>query len=140
MEESVLIENMIKWAESQVESKEYAGGGLSFVGDALEQCSKSGRFSGENPKESADLYSDDMRDGVPERGAFVFYDCYEPNVEGLFNVGHCGIYIGEGDIIHAWDTVRIDEYMSVEALKTPHGFNPRYIGWVPLSKVLEQKQ
>ena len=136
MEESKLVDNMIKWAESKVESKEYAGWCLSFVEDALERSNEIEIVGGECAKESADLFSADMHDGVPERGALVFYDCYEPNLDGLFNVGHCGIYIGEGDVIHAWDQVRIDEYMSIEAMKTPHGFNPRYIGWVPISRVL----
>ena len=53
-------------------------------------------------------YADGMRQGIPERGAFVFYDCICQGPDGPVNWGHCGISLGDSRIIHAWDTVRID--------------------------------
>ena len=54
--------------------------------------------------------------------------------------GHCGLCIGEGRVIHAWDRIRIDDYRTLEQLSPAHGWTqPRYIGWVPLERVLAQK-
>ena len=42
-------------------------------------------------------------------------------------------------MIHAWDKVRTDGYLEIEKLMALSGDHPKYIGWVPLSRVLEQK-
>ena len=52
------------------------------------------------------------------------------------NWGHCGISLGDGRIIHAWDTVRIDDYREIEAMTALSGDRPGYIGWVPIESVL----
>ena len=39
----------------------------------------------------------------------------------------------------AWDVVRIDGYTEIERLTALTGDHPRYLGWVPLSRVLKQK-
>lgn len=80
-----------------------------------------------------------MRQGMPERGAFVFYDCLCLSGEGPVNWGHCGISLGGGQVIHAWDAVRTDGYRAIEKLTALTGDHPKYIGWVPLSRVLAQK-
>ena len=85
------------------------------------------------------LYADGMRQGNPERGAFVFYDCICLSPEGPVNWGHCGICLGDSKIIHAWDTVRINDYREIEAMTALSGDRPRYIGWVPIERVLKQK-
>ena len=90
-------------------------------------------------KESAELYGDAMQTGVPERGAFVFYDCRCPGETGPMNWGHCGISLGEGLVIHAWDRVRIDDYREIEKLRAFSGDYPKYIGWVPVGRVLAQE-
>jgi len=81
-----------------------------------------------------------MLQGIPERGAFVFYDCICLGPDGPVNWGHCGISLGEGRILHAWDTVRIDDYREIEAMTALSGDHPKYIGWVPLKRVLKQKE
>ncbi len=43
-------------------------------------------------------------------------------------------------IIHAWDTVRIDDYREIEAMTALSGDHPKYIGWVPVERVLKQKE
>ena len=134
-----LTENMIHWAETRLGSTEYAGWCLSFIEDALEKSNAIEIFGGDSAKESAMLYADGMRQGIPERGAFVFYDCICQGPDGPVNWGHCGISLGGGRIIHAWDTVRIDDYRDIEAMTALSGDHPRYINWVPVEVVLKQK-
>ena len=135
-----LTENMISWAEDKLGSREYAGWCLSFIEDALEKSGGIEIFGGDSAKESALLYADGMRQGIPERGAFVFYDCVCQGPDGPVNWGHCGISLGDDRIIHAWDTVRIDDCREIEAMTSLSGDRPRYIGWVPVERVLKQKK
>ena len=133
-----LTDNMIRWAEDKLGRKEYAGWCLSFIEDALEKSSGIEIFGGNSAKESALLYADGMRRGIPERGAFVFYDCICQGLDGPVNWGHCGISLGDGRITHAWDTVRIDDYRNIDALTALSGDHPKYIGWVPVERVCQQ--
>ena len=134
-----LAENMIRWAEARLGSGGYAGWCLSFIEDALEKGNGLEIFGGDSARASCELYSDALRSGAPERGAFVFYDCLCKADEGFVNWGHCGIGLGGGRVIHAWDVARIDDYRQIETLATPAGNHPKYLGWVPLERVLEQK-
>ncbi|MBR2676163.1 MAG: hypothetical protein IKE28_04555 [Solobacterium sp.] len=132
-------ENMICWAVSQLGSTTYAGWCLSFVEDALELSNKIEIFGGDSAKESCEMYKDALQGGTPERGAFVFYDCLCPSENGPVNWGHCGISLGAGSVIHAWDIVRIDDYLEIETLTALTGDHPKYLGCVPLQRVLNQK-
>ena len=133
-----MTERMIAWAMEKLGSAAFAGWCLSFIEDALEQSNGIEIFGGDCAKESAVLYADAMQKGVPARGAFVFYDCLCPDADGPVNWGHCGIGLGDGRVIHAWDVVRIDGYREIERLTALSGDHPRYIGWVPLERVLRQ--
>ena len=134
-----MIENMIRWAEEKLGERKYAGWCLSFIEDALEISNGIEIFGGDSAKESAELYSDAMRDGLPPRGAFVFYDCMCMSQDGPVNWGHCGISLGDGKVIHAWDVVRIDDYLELEKMTATSGDHPRYIGWVSIDRVLSQR-
>ena len=134
-----MIENMIAWAEGRLGETRYAGWCLSFIEDALEISNRIEIFGGDSAKESAEMYADALREGVPERGAFVFYDCLCLSDEGLVNWGHCGIGLGDGTVIHAWDRVRVDGYLDIEHMTARSGDHPRYIGWVPVERVLAQR-
>jgi len=134
-----LTENMIIWAGHRLGSKEYAGWCLSFIEDALEKSNGIEIFGGDTAKESALLYADGMRQGIPERGAFVFYDCICQSPDGPVNWGHCGISLGDGCVIHAWDKVRIDDCLEIEKLTVLTGDHPKYLGWVGRERVLNQK-
>ena len=134
-----IIENMIRWAESRLGETGYAGWCLSFVEDALEIANGIEVFGGDSARDSAELYSDAMRRDIPERGAFVFYDCICLSEEGPVNWGHCGIGLGDGRVIHAWDKVRIDDYRDIERMRALSGDCPRYIGWVRAERVMAQK-
>ena len=137
--EASVVENMICWADSRLGKAEYIGWCLDFIEDALEQSNGIEVFGGDSAKESAALYADAMRQGEPERGAFVFYDCLCPSENGPVNWGHCGIALGDGKVIHAWDCIRIDDYRMIEHLTAASGDRPRYLGWVPVARVLAQK-
>jgi hypothetical protein len=139
LDEIILIDNMINWAKNEIDTPKYAGWCLSFIEDALEISNNIEIFGGDCAKESSEMYKDALQIDIPERGAFVFYDCMCQSEEGLVNWGHCGICIGNGDIIHAWDVVRIDNYLKIEELTALSGDHPKYIGWVPISRVLSQK-
>ena len=130
---------MIRWAEEKLGERKYAGWCLSFIEDALEISNGIEIFGGDSAKESAELYSDAMRDGLPPRGAFVFYDCMCISQDGPVNWGHCGISLGDGKVIHAWDVVRIDDYLELEKMTATSGDHPRYIGWVSIDRVLSQR-
>ena len=80
-----------------------------------------------------------MQQGEPECGAFVFHDCLCPGETGPINWGHCGISLGAGRVVHAWDKVRIDDYLEIEKLTALTGDHPKYLGWVALERVLNQK-
>lgn len=136
---AVLIDNMISWAKSHLNDTSYCGWCLSFIEDALEQSNNIEIFGGDSAKESCDLYKDSLRKDTPEIGSFVFYDCLCKTEEGLFEYGHCGISLGNGEIIHAWDKVRIDNYLDIEKLVSTAGKHPKYLGWVPIERVLKQK-
>ncbi len=131
--------NMIAWAKDRLGVPDYAGWCPDFIEDALEISSGIEIFGGDSAKESCELYKDALRAGVPERGAFVFYDCLCPGRDGPVNRGHCGNSLGDGQIIHAWDVVRIDGYTEIERLTALTGDHPRYLGWAPLGRVLRQK-
>ena len=139
MQNSQMVENMINWAKGKIGNPEYSGWCLSFIEDALEISNQIEIFGGDCAKESCDMYHDAIQFGIPERGAFVFYDCLSQSEDGIVNWGHCGISLGNGQVIHAWDTVRIDDFQQIEQLTTPIGEHPKYIGWIPLERVLSQK-
>jgi cell wall-associated NlpC family hydrolase len=135
-----LIDNMLRWANDKIGETKYAGWCLSFIEDALEISNGIEIFGGDSAKESADLYGDAMQKGNPDRGAFVFYDCICNSENGQVNWGHCGISLGDGNVIHAWDVVRKDNYLEIENMTALSGYHPKYIGWVPLERVLAQSE
>ena len=57
---------------------------------------------------------------------------------GLENLGHCGISLEDGKVIHAWNEVRIDSYLDIENMSSINGNKPKYIGWVPIDRILKQ--
>ena len=130
---------MIDWAESKLGSTMYAGWCLSFIEAALEISNGIEIFGGDSAKESCEMYKDALQGRTPERGAFVFYDCLCPSENGPVNWGHCGISLGDGRVIHTWDKARIDDYLEIEKLTALAGDHPKYLGWVPLERVLVQK-
>lgn len=136
MDKAKVIDNMIAYAQNLKGSRDYMGWCLAFIEDALEKSNNIEIFGGDSAKESYEMYKDALRPGEPQRGAFVFYDCLCPTDDGLMDYGHCGIALDNGMVIHAWDCVREDNYLAVEGLCTTAGNCPRYLGWVPIERVL----
>lgn len=133
-------QNAINWALAREGKTEYVGWCLSFIEDAVEESNDIELFGGDSAKGSALIYADAMRQGMPEAGTFVFYDCCGVVNGEMHDWGHCGLCIGEGRVIHAWDKIRTDDYLALEKLSPAPGWTaPRYLGWVPLERVLAQK-
>jgi len=126
------IEKAVEWAASMLGSKNYSFLCLAFVEDAYEQGAHMELDGYSYAKEAADSHNAEKNTGVPPKGAYVFYDCWG-TINGKYrNWGHVGISIGEGKIIHAWDTVRMDNCLEVQNLKAAEGWtSPQYIGWIP---------
>lgn len=137
--ENRMIDNMIAWAHSQMGNTSYAGWCLSFIEDALEISNDIEIFGGDSAKESCEMYRYALCGGQPERGAFVFYDCLCYSEDGPVNWGHCGIALEDGGVIHAWDRVRIDHYLEIEKMTALTGDHPKYLGWVPITRVLAEQ-
>jgi cell wall-associated NlpC family hydrolase len=130
------IENAIKWADEQVDSEAYPFRCLAFVEDAYEIGNAIEIFGGSTAKESAEAYGTQTSSLIPPRGTFVFYDCWGTLFETYQNWGHVGLSLGDGQVIHAWDKVRIDHYLAVEQLIPAPGWTqPRYLGWAPVERI-----
>lgn len=131
------VENAIAWAKAQIGSTAYTGRCLSFVEDAIEQSNDIEMFGGASAHESALEYDAAAQTGSPPRGAFVFYDWFGTLKGERKNWGHVGLALGENDIIHAWDTVRIDDSRAIEKLVSADGTAPVYLGWVSPARYLQ---
>jgi cell wall-associated NlpC family hydrolase len=135
---SRFVEKAVDWALSQVGSTAYATKCLGFVEDAYEVSNDIWLDGYASAKEEADAFGVTHCDGDPPRGAFVFYDCWG-TLRGTYrNWGHVGLSLGDGRIVHAWDQVRVNTVRDVEELSAGSGWTaPRYIGWAPVSRILE---
>jgi len=130
-----IIEKTVEWAISKKGSHDYHGKCLAFVEDAVEKGNGIEIFGGSTAMESAILYGW-VTEGLPPQGAFVFYKTSGP-LNGIEkNWGHVGFSLGEGQVIHSWGEVRIDDYREVEKLYTQGWTNPEYLGWTPPGRYL----
>lgn len=129
----------LRWAETNLGSTDYRLRCLAFVEDAYERANAIELFGGSSATESAHAYA--AADNVllpPPAGAFVFYAC-----AGLVDAqprdwGHVGLCDGLGRVYHAWDVVRCDPYLAVQALTpAPTWEAPRYVGWAGVDRILQ---
>lgn len=128
--------NAAKWAEKYMGSTEYNTHCLAFVEDAYEQSNNLEIFGGSTAKESADEYEANKNTDMPALGSFVFYNCSGILNGEYKNWGHVGLYLGNGEVIHAWDKVRKDNYIEIQNLTTHPGWTKlEYIGWVPVERI-----
>lgn len=144
VETATIITGALDWALAHLGSKEYPGKCYAFCEDAYElggQITLDGQ--GCTAKEAAGAYLARMSaaglafDGAPLRGAYVFYDCAGPLNGEIRDWGHMGLSLGDGRVIHAWDTVRIDELRALEQLAPPPGWSPPgYTGWAAPEVIL----
>ena len=138
VETDTYVDRAIRWAMEALDSTEYQTLCLKFVEDAYEISNDIELDGCSTAKESADACNAQENVGVPPRGAYVFYDCWG-TIEGKRrNWGHVGLSMGDGRVIHAWDRVRVDHYLDIQNLEAGPGWTrPEYIGWAPVSVVLE---
>lgn len=137
-EVSTFIDNALDWALSNVGLTKFKSKCLGFVEEAYEASNNIWLEGYSNAKEEADAFGIEYSDETPPRGAFVFYDCFGTLMDTYRNWGHVGLSLGDGRIVHAWDKVRVDTIRSVEELDAGKGWTkPKFIGWAPVSKVLE---
>ncbi len=130
------VANAIHWAQDHLGATDYAGRCLAFVEDAYEKSNRVEIFGGSSAQESADEYGAAQNTGEPPIGAFVFYACAGPVGDEIKNWGHVGLFIGEGKVIHAANTVRIDHYLDVQHLTLAPGWTlPQFIGWAPIERI-----
>ena len=132
----VCVDNALAWARARLDSTDYPFRCLAFVEDAYEQSNHVEIFGGSDAKESAEQYEAIQSTGAPALGAFVFYDCFGTLNDEAKNWGHVGLYIGQGKVIHAWDRIRIDDYLGVQELTPAPGWTqPQLIGWTPVERI-----
>ena len=137
-ETDTYVDRAIRWAMEALDSTEYQTLCLKFVEDAYEISNHIELDGYSTAKESADAYDAQENTGVPPKGAYVFYDCWGTIEEKRRNWGHVGLSVGDGRVIHAWDRVRVDQYLDIENLEAGPGWTrPEYVGWAPVSVVLE---
>lgn len=144
METRAIITGALLWAENHLGSKDYPGKCYAFCEDAYElggQIILDGQ--GCTAKEAAEAYLarmaavDTTAPANPPAGAYVFYDCAGPLNGEFKDWGHMGLSLGDGRVIHAWDTVRIEDLHAVEQLTPPPGWSPPiYTGWASPEVIL----
>lgn len=129
-----------RWALDRLGDRSYGLRCLAFVEDAVERPNAIEIFGGSSARESAELYGPlpIEPDVAVAAGSFVFYACEGPVDDAWRDWGHVGVALGDGRVVHAWDEVRVDVAEAVETLSPRAGWSqPRLLGWVPLSRVLE---
>ncbi|MFO8059599.1 MAG: hypothetical protein R6U70_02955 [Bacillota bacterium] len=138
-EHDAYVESAIRWAMRELDAIDYTHRCYAFVEDAYE-LGNDMILDGKSTcaAEAAEAYrAGDYKNDPPQRGAYVFYDCWGTIGGDCRNWGHVGIHMGDGAVIHAWDRVRVDNLHDVENLKPGPGFEaPRYVGWTPVSVIL----
>lgn len=133
----IAADRAIDWALEWVGSPAYATRCLAFVEDAVERANDVEVFGGDDAAESAKIYDAGSRTTPPPRGAFVFYRAEGAILGRRRDWGHVGLSVGEGAVIHAWDRVRLDDYLAIPTLAPAPGWgHPVWLGWAPLERVL----
>ena len=132
------IEKAINWAQDKIGKEIYQFHCLAFVEAAYEESNHLEIFGGSSAKESAEEYEINKNKGFPEKGAFVFYDTFGP-IDGVYkNWGHVGLHIGNGSIIHAWNRIRMDDYLEIQSILSAPGWTKlKYIGYASVNRIFE---
>lgn len=136
-----VIENAIAWALHRRGSTAYPGRCLAFVEDAYERSNQIEVNGYSSATEAAAGYGVTTSPGLPPRGALVFYACQGSTGDAIHDWGHVGISLGDGQVVHAWNTVRVDDYRALEQLSPPpHWTAPVYVGWTPAERLLHGRK
>jgi len=113
------ISEAIKWAKDKTGSIEYPYYCLRFVQRSYSYGAKANIVNHAKAKISAIALEANKNNGIPPRGAFVFYEWTSAKCP---DCGHVGLSLGDGNIIHAYGENPVNE-----AQYTKIGL--KYIGW-----------
>ena len=121
-------EKAVTWALDKRGSTDYAYKCLRFVWDAYELTGADIHpLHYDYAKQAADALNAEDNPGIPPWGAYVFYNT-SGTLHGEYrNWGHVGLSLGGGDVVHAADKVRVDNYLDISP--APEWTDPEYIGW-----------
>lgn len=109
------IAEAIEWSESYMGSTGYNYWCLKFVQDAYQTGANSNIQRYGYAKAAADALHAENNKDLPPRGAFVFYNWYG-TIDGVYkNWGHVGLSLGNGQIIHAYGSVKKSQYDSISS-------------------------
>lgn len=109
------VDNAIAWARRQIGSSSYNGRCQAFVADCYSRGAGMTRRSAATATQAYKMWCvSKSKTNIP-RGAAVYFDGTNPSV------GHVGLYIGNGQVIHAAATVRL---ASLNSMKNYRGW-----GW-----------
>jgi cell wall-associated NlpC family hydrolase len=135
---TLIVERAITWALEHVGSPAYALRCLAFVEDAYEVPNDIEVFGGSSASESAAIYGATRSSGQAPRGAFIFFDTSGPVDGANKDWGHVGLALGDGSMVHAWSTVRVDAIRDLGRLSGAPGWSaPIYVGWTPPERILQ---
>jgi cell wall-associated NlpC family hydrolase len=132
-----IVDSAIAWAIARLGSTDHAFRCLAFVEDAYERPNGIEVFGADSARESATLYRAEASRGPVPKGAFVFFDCEGPIDDAVRNWGHVGLALGDGRIVHAWGTVRVDPIADLALPAAPGWSTPVYLGWASPERILE---
>lgn len=138
-----IVDHAVVWAVSKEGDTEYALHCLAFVEDAYERSNGIEIFGGDCASESAQIYEAYRNKSEPPKGAFAFYDATGMIHGEMKNWGHVALCIGNNQVVHAWDKVRIEDYLLENICPSPGWSKPVFVGWAPRERVLKgcrQKQ
>jgi cell wall-associated NlpC family hydrolase len=141
MNTNEIADNAAAWAQARLGETRYATKCLGFTEDAIERGNNIMLDGYSFAREAAEEYGARDDGNIPPAGAWVFYDWWGVIKGERRNWGHVGIALAGGQVIHALAEVRIDNYRDiVDLLRTSDDADPRYIGWAPLSAILERSE
>lgn len=131
------IEEAISWANNEIGNDEWTNLCLKFVSLAY------GLGANVNAKTTGwDWPNDAINElgtkfysidncGNPPRGALIFFSGQGRHPKTKINYekyGHIGIYLGDGEVIHAYETVKIQNIIGAKGIEGEE-FIDSYIGW-----------
>jgi hypothetical protein len=135
-ESTQIIESAIAWGKARLGWTDWEGKCYVFVREAFwqagvskEMLPKAGAIDPQKPwaVSVAKWFHDrgQLRmDQAPPRGALVFYGGNFRTAARVWHEGHVGISLGDGQIVHAFGPVRIDDYLNISGV-LDHDF----MGW-----------
>jgi len=134
------VEKAIKWAKSQEGKMDWSGYCLKFVAQAFGQKSSGWASPVDAIGKLGNRFYPVEKCQNPPRGALIFFSAKGKWCGASYgcidspDYGHIGIYLGNGEVIHAYGRVRIQTLTAVEQLATTDSKGNKswidsYIGW-----------